>query len=183
MVRLNGENIDVKLVEKSDAGLTSISFQDSYVGQLRNLVGHSPLIVPSVRAIITNDEGKVLFIKGKDNWGMPAGSIEIGESIYETLQREVKEETGLDIVSATLIAIYTGKEVVTNKWNDKYQMFEFLFKVDSWSGEVVSKTNETTDAEFFYIDERPVARDGYWGEHFTELFEDFNNYSGNLILK
>ncbi|MED4779477.1 NUDIX domain-containing protein [Brevibacillus choshinensis] len=160
-----------------------ISYQDSYVGQLRKLVGHTPLIVPSIRAIISNDAGKVLFIKVNGRWGMPAGSIELGESIYETLKREVKEETGLEVVSATLIAIYTGKPVVENKFYDKYQTFEFLFKVDSWVGELLRRTDETTDAEFFDIDARPVDRDGYWGEHFTEVFEDYYKYNGTLILK
>ncbi|MDR7314530.1 NUDIX domain-containing protein [Brevibacillus nitrificans] len=160
-----------------------MSYPESYVGQVRKLVGHNPLIVPSIRAIICDEAGKVLFTKGNGRWGMPAGSIELGESIYETLQREVKEETGLEVVSATLIAIYSGKPMVENSYHDKYQLFEFLFKVDSWEGELLSKTDETTDADFFAIDSRPVVRNGFWGEHFTEVFEDYQNYKGTLILK
>jgi 8-oxo-dGTP pyrophosphatase MutT (NUDIX family) len=160
----------------------SIGYDESYVGQLRKLVGHNPLIVPSIRAIVSNDEEKVLFIKGR-SWSMPAGSIELGESINSTLVREVKEETGLDVIKATLIAIYTSKPLMTNKFGDQYQMFEFSFKVDEWKGELLKQTHETTDAGFFSIEERPVARDGYWGEHFTEALEDYRNYNGELILK
>ncbi|MFS0555421.1 NUDIX domain-containing protein [Brevibacillus sp. 179-C9.3 HS] len=161
----------------------SIRYEDSYVGQLRNVVGHAPLIVPSVRAIISNAEGQVLFLKHNERWTMPAGSIELGESIYDTLKREVLEETGLEVVQATLIAIYTGKSVVANSFSDEYQLFEFLFTVDQWVGDLVKQTDETTDAKFFEIKERPVARDGFWGAHYTEVFEDYKQYGGTVILK
>lgn len=41
-----------------------------------------------------------LLVKNKrgGNWGFPKGHIEIGETEYDTAMREVKEETGLDIV-------------------------------------------------------------------------------------
>ena len=41
-----------------------------------------------------------LLVKNKrgGNWGFPKGHIEIGENEYDTAMREVKEETGLDIV-------------------------------------------------------------------------------------
>ncbi|MBA4495395.1 NUDIX domain-containing protein [Paenactinomyces guangxiensis] len=160
----------------------SIRWEDSYIGKLRRLVEHHPLIVPSIRAIIQDEQGRVLFLKG-EGWKMPAGSIELGESIYDTLKREVKEETGLDVISATLIAIYTSKPIITNRFGDQYQMFEFLFRVDEWSGTLLTETDETTEAKFLHIDERPVDRNGYWGEHFTEIFEDLKSYNGCLILK
>lgn len=161
----------------------SIPYEDSYVGHIRKAVGHAPLIVPSVRAIITNETGQVLFLQGSGHWGMPAGSIELGESIYDTLKREVLEETGLVVVHAKLLAIYTGKPVVTNRFSDQYQMFEFLFHVDQWMGELIRHTAETTDAKFFTIEDRPVAREGFWGEHYTEVFKDYQHYCGSIILK
>lgn len=56
--------------------------------------------VLSVSAIIEK-EGKLLFlnhtyIKG---YGLPGGIVRAGEDIEEALYREVKEETGLDIIS------------------------------------------------------------------------------------
>ena len=39
---------------------------------------------------------------------MSAGSVELKETVFEALKREVEEETGLHVVSATLIAIYSG---------------------------------------------------------------------------
>lgn len=46
------------------------------------------------------NEWKVLLVKhGKGHWAFPKGHPEAGEAPQETAQRELKEETGLDIVS------------------------------------------------------------------------------------
>ncbi|MGI6250297.1 MAG: NUDIX hydrolase [Anaerolineaceae bacterium] len=56
----------------------------------------------AVTAVMVNAEGKVAFVRvlryatGTDEWELPAGGIEKGESIFEGAQREVREETGFD---------------------------------------------------------------------------------------
>lgn len=56
-----------------------------------------------VGAVITNEQNEVLILKRKvdDFLGgideLPSGKLEIGETIFEGLTREVKEETNLDI--------------------------------------------------------------------------------------
>lgn len=56
-----------------------------------------------VKALIENDEGKVLLLDSGDghlknhkrHWDIPGGRIKEGHSISDTLQREIKEETGV----------------------------------------------------------------------------------------
>ena len=90
-----------------------MSFEDSYVGQLRRLVGNRKLITPAVSAIIRDGEERILFIRRRDNdeWAMPAGMMELDETVYDCLRREVGEETGLDVRSATLISVKSGPSV------------------------------------------------------------------------
>ncbi len=45
--------------------------------------------------VVTNKEGKVLFIYRNDKWDLPKGKLEKGESIEECALREVEEETGV----------------------------------------------------------------------------------------
>lgn len=45
--------------------------------------------------VVTNKEGKVLFIYRNDKWDLPKGKVDKGESIYQCAIREVKEETGV----------------------------------------------------------------------------------------
>ena len=69
-----------------------ISWEESYLGQLRSIVGHQMLIAPAARAIIQDEKGRILFVKRSDNgaWVMPAGGMELHESIFDCLKREVK---------------------------------------------------------------------------------------------
>ncbi|WP_165972003.1 NUDIX domain-containing protein [Paenibacillus piri] len=161
------------------------SFWDSYVGQLRQAVGHRKLIIPSIRALILNDLGQLLFIKrrGSRQWALPAGGIELDESIYDCLQREVREETGLEVHQATFIALYSGpKHSVVNSYGDAYQGCEFLFRVDRWSGTIAQSTDETVDAAFFSLNALPQIEPGYWREHQQEVLGHFRAFQGTPFI-
>jgi ADP-ribose pyrophosphatase YjhB (NUDIX family) len=61
-------------------------------------------IVPAVTAFVTNGEGEILLERRSDNgrWGLPGGVQGIGESITQTVVREVREETGIDVEVTSL---------------------------------------------------------------------------------
>lgn len=157
------------------------SYEESYVGQLRKLVGRRMLLTPGVRALIRDEGGRVLFIRRSDNgrWGMPAGGIELRETVLQALRREVVEETGLDVASATLIAIYSGgRYTFESAYGDKHQGLVFAFRVDEWSGELVRETEETTDAQFLDPSDHPEVYDQY-----REFLDDLSGFAGEVILK
>ncbi|SEG67591.1 ADP-ribose pyrophosphatase YjhB, NUDIX family [Nonomuraea solani] len=54
-------------------------------------------LVPSVNVIVTNDAGELLMIRrtDNDNWAVPGGAIDLGESIPQAAIRETLEETGI----------------------------------------------------------------------------------------
>ena len=64
---------------------------------------------PSVAAIIMNGDGHVLLQRRSDNglWGLPGGSVEIGESVSTAILREVREETGLTVEIERLVGVYS----------------------------------------------------------------------------
>ncbi|MER7506222.1 NUDIX domain-containing protein [Nonomuraea pusilla] len=54
-------------------------------------------LVPSVNVVVTNDAGDLLMIRrtDNDNWAVPGGAIDLGESIPQAAIRETLEETGV----------------------------------------------------------------------------------------
>ena len=73
-----------------------------------NLDSQTPRHSVSVSGIVIDDHGRVLLIHRRDNqrWEPPGGILELGESIYDGLRREVREETGLDTEPVTLSGVY-----------------------------------------------------------------------------
>ncbi|MCD4754025.1 MAG: NUDIX domain-containing protein [Anaerolineaceae bacterium] len=156
-------------------------YEESYLGQLRKDVGKRKLIAISARAIVRDQQGNILFVRRSDNgdWVMPAGSIELGESILECVKREVKEETGLNVISAIPMAIYSDPRFsFITSYGDPYQMFTVVFLVDQWSGILLSETDETVDANFFDQENLPSIPDLY-----SETLSDLKEFKGQLILK
>jgi ADP-ribose pyrophosphatase YjhB (NUDIX family) len=67
-------------------------------------------IVPSVTAIVLNERGELLLVHKTDNdlWALPGGGMDVGESMADTVVREVKEETDIDVAVTGVVGIYTN---------------------------------------------------------------------------
>jgi ADP-ribose pyrophosphatase YjhB (NUDIX family) len=66
-------------------------------------------IVPSANVVVVNDTGQILLIHrtDNDNWALPGGAMNLGESLTDTAIRETREETGVDVEVTGLVGIYT----------------------------------------------------------------------------
>jgi ADP-ribose pyrophosphatase YjhB (NUDIX family) len=95
-------------------------------------------VVPSVVAIVTDDEGRVLLIHKTDNnlWALPGGGHEIGESIADTVVREVKEETGYEVAVERVTGLYTNPgHVMAYDDGEVRQQFSIAFRARLLGGE------------------------------------------------
>ncbi|HEY81099.1 MAG TPA: NUDIX domain-containing protein [Anaerolineae bacterium] len=62
-----------------------------------------------VRGVVLNDAGEMLLVRhsyGDRRWFLPGGGHHGGESPSETLVREMREETGLDVAITGLVGVY-----------------------------------------------------------------------------
>jgi len=164
--------------------MTSIQWADSYLGQLRALAGDRTLMFVGARAVLRDEAGQILLIERSDNglWALPAGAMELGESIAQCAVREVWEETGLTVTAATPFAMYTGPErTFTNMYGHTYQLFVTAFRIDVWKGELLTSTDETTDAGFFPARSLPTPT----ARTVLETLDDLAAFeqTGQVVLK
>ena len=84
--------------------------------------------------------GKVIVQERIKSWcgiSFPGGHAENGESIYDSAEREIKEETGLDICNLKACGFMYW---FNNKTEDRY--FTYFYKTTDYSGKLIDATDE-----------------------------------------
>lgn len=117
------------------------------------------LLQDGAAAIIVNSEGQILLQSraDRDKWGLPGGCQELGERFQDTVLREVKEETNLDVNEKDLELIdivsgasrrndYPNGDVVINN--------TALYCIRKYSGEL-KWDSESKNMKFFDLDNLP----------------------------
>jgi 8-oxo-dGTP pyrophosphatase MutT (NUDIX family) len=96
-------------------------------------------VVPSVVALVRDRAGRVLMIQRSDNgrWALPGGGHDIGEFIGDTVVREVREETGIEVEALELSGIYTDPgHVMRYDDGEVRQQFSLCFRARPVGGEL-----------------------------------------------
>ena len=108
-------------------------------------------------AIIPFPNQKILLIKRntipfKGYWALPGGRLDPGETIAQTIIREVKEETGLDVTIVRKVGEYVEKG---SKDNVEYEYYPTCFVVKPVGGEIKKQDTEIQEIKLFKLTELP----------------------------
>lgn len=133
------------------------------------------LLQDGAAAIIINEKGQILLQNraDRDKWGLPSGCQELGERFQDTVIREVKEETNLDVLEEDLELIdivsgasrrndYPNGDVVINN--------TALYCIKKYSGEL-KWDSESKEMRFFDLDNLPE------NQHDPDLIEIYKKNS------
>lgn len=127
-----------------------------YIKNLRQKIGHEPLILNFAGGILANNKNEILLQKRSDfnEWGLPGGALEFGESAEEACVREFLEETGLKVkvksflgVSTNFIQHYPNHDIA------QAVTIEFIVELVEKSTKEIS--SETLELKYFSKDKLP----------------------------
>ncbi|BCJ48058.1 NUDIX hydrolase [Actinoplanes ianthinogenes] len=78
-----------------------------FVVALRSTIGHAPLPLSGVIAVVLDEGDRVLLVRRSDSgeWALPTGCLEPGEQPADGALREVFEETGVRVRVERLLSV------------------------------------------------------------------------------
>ena len=106
----------------------------------------------STRAAIFKDDKILLVHENNGTWALPGGWCDVLESVGSNNIKEVKEETGLNVINKKVIAIHDG-----NKHNASiypYRICKIFIMCEIIDGEF-KKNIETTETKYFSLNNLP----------------------------
>jgi 8-oxo-dGTP diphosphatase len=92
-------------------------------------------VIPAVYLILKNDKDEYCFIRRFNTgymdgfYSLPAGHLEVGESLKQAMIRETKEEIGITVEAKNIKLVH-----VSNNLQYQPERIEFFFECQKWQG-------------------------------------------------
>lgn len=129
-----------------------------YIKELREKVGHMPLVLPHAVVVLFNEKHEVLLEERSDDgyFDFPGGGIDLKESGEEAAKRELEEETGLIADKLVLFNVYTGEITKYVYFNgDVIYGVDLVYLCDKYHGELKPQLEEVKRLSFYSLDNLP----------------------------
>jgi 8-oxo-dGTP diphosphatase len=109
-------------------------------------------------AIIPFPQNKILLIKRNTipfvgYWALPGGRMDPDENVMQTIVRECKEETGLDVAVVCKVGEYIERGI---KDDVEYEYFPTCFVVKLIGGKIKRQESEIQDIKLFTLEDLPM---------------------------
>ena len=126
-----------------------------YVRRLREKIGNDFMFMPSVAAVIRDDEGRILLVQHVEGrWQFPGGAVDPGERPAAAMQRECLEEAGITVEPIRIAGVYGGPEYrITYANGDEAGWVVTVFEARIAAGVPSPSDDETQAVGWFRPDE------------------------------
>ena len=126
--------------------------------RLKEAMGNELILVAGADAIVWNPSGEFLITQRRydGKWELPGGAIDPGETPAEAVQREVREETGLEVRVVRLAGAFGGRQF-RHEYPDgqRIEAVSLLFDCEVTGGRLGNTDGEATDFRFVSVATMP----------------------------
>lgn len=130
----------------------------NYILELRQFVGHSPLIMVGASALVFNSQNSLLLQCRSDNgaWSTLGGAMEPGETFEQTARREAYEEAGIQLGELEFFMAISGLEFFYEYPNhDQVYNVGIVYAARQACGKPRSDSEENFHLAYFPVESLP----------------------------
>ncbi|WP_107667992.1 NUDIX domain-containing protein [Cyanothece sp. BG0011] len=124
-----------------------------YIKAVMGIIFRHPITGATIIPVLP--DGRIVLIQRKDTgkWGLPGGIVDWGEDIVTTAKRELKEETGLDLLKVNrLVGVYSSMDR-----DPRIHSISILMEAEVTGSFAVEDTLEVIGIEAFSRDNLPLG--------------------------
>lgn len=139
---------------------------------IQNILGvifRHPITGASIIAFMP--DGRIVLIKRIDSgqWALPGGMVNWGEDIATAVQRELREETGLEVVKISrLVGVYSSPER-----DPRVHSICVVVEAHVTGEMAIGDRHEIADVQAFTVDSLPLGNLAH--DHDRQLQDYFSN--------
>lgn len=113
-----------------------------------------PTAKVDVRGLVLSPDKKILLVRESTDgkWSLPGGWADIGFSPRENVSKEIKEETGLDAVAKTLLAVFDKHK--HHHPAHPFYVYKMVFYCEAISSDI-AKGFDVLEVDYFSLDDLP----------------------------
>ena len=114
--------------------------------------------IVAVGAVILDGDRVLLVQRGheplKGEWSLPGGAVEVGETLQAALEREVREETALDIDVGPVVEVLDGiRRDAAGRIEYHYIIIDYACRVRPGSPTTAARGTDAADVRWVGVDE------------------------------
>ncbi|MGV4374856.1 NUDIX hydrolase [Trueperella pyogenes] len=109
------------------------------------------------RAVITSDQAILLVRENDGRWAMPGGWADVGLTPSQNVEKETREEAGLDVVATRVLAVHN--HATHNHPRLPWSIWKIFVACEVRGGRFVDNV-ETTASGYFTPDNLPPLAEG-----------------------
>lgn len=129
-----------------------------YVKELRDKMGHQPLLIPHSVVVLLNENNEVLLEERSDDgyFDFPGGAIDLKETMEDAAKRELLEETGITAIELELFKVYSGEITHYTYFNgDEIYGVDAIYICKKYKGLLKPQLEEVKSLKFYPLNKTP----------------------------
>ena len=124
-----------------------------FTSTVLGIIFRHPITGTTIIPILASGEFVLVRRRDTGKWSLPGGIVDWGEDIPTTVRRELKEETGLELVKIQrLVGVYSAP----NR-DPRIHSISVVVEVEAQGRIKVEDTSEITEAKAFFPDDLPLG--------------------------